>query len=151
MSRAILWIHADCLHPQQPALAENEGSPAIFIWDESLIRRRQLSLKRIVFIYESLLDLPVTIRRGQVSDQLIYFAQENGAARIVTTRSISPGFRRIVRALRQRGWSVDLRDQEPFVELSPAPDLRRFSRYWRQAQPHLAEYYAKHLAQDKIE
>ncbi len=151
MSQAIVWIHADCLHPRQPALREFEDAPAIFIWDESLIRRRQLSLKRIVFIYESLLDLPVTIRRGEVINELIHFAQENGATRIATMRSISPGFGRIVKALRRRGWQVDIRDREPFVTLSQDPDLRRFSRYWRQAQPQLAKQYMKLVADEGIE
>jgi hypothetical protein len=135
--KAIVWIHGDCLDPGQEALRDYPHAPAIWVWDEALLARRQLSLKRILFIYECLLDLPVTIRRGQVAAELHNFAREQQASTVITMRSISPGFRRICRVLRQQGLTVVEFDQEPFVTLPAETDLRRFSRYWRVVQREL--------------
>ena len=137
MSLPVVWIHADCLNPHQAALQRHPESPAIFVWDEDLLRHRQLSLKRIVFIYECLLELPLTIQRGDVSAEIIAFAAKHRANTVVTTHSVSPGFNRICQALRQHGLSVELYEAEPFVTPPREPDLRRFSRYWRAVKPYL--------------
>ncbi len=137
MSQAIVWIHGDCLNPHQAALLSHPDSSAIWVWDDALLRQRCLSLKRILFIYECLLDLPVVIRRGQVAQEISKFAQENNATKVVTTNSFSPGFARICISLTQQGLQIVRYDLEPFVDLPQAPDLGRFSRYWRLVKPHL--------------
>lgn len=142
MKQAIIWVHGDCLNPEQEALAAYPDAPAVWVWDDALLRRRQLALKRILFIYECLLALPVTIRRGDVVRELVAFAQEREAATVVTMHSVSPGFRRICRGLRDHGLQVEVLEPEPFVELSSSPDLRRFSRYWRTVQPELQKQAA---------
>jgi len=134
MNKPIIWIHGDSLNPNQPALSNYPESPAIFVWDEVLLHKRQVSLKRILFIYECLLELPVTIRRGNVAAEIADFALTHQTGRVITTRSISPGFTQIVSTLSQQGIMVEVLDEEPFVQLPQEPDLRRFSRYWRLAQ-----------------
>jgi len=71
----ILWIHSDCLRPTNPALLAHPDAPAIFVWDDALLTQYHISLKRIVFMYEALLELPVTIYRGDVVAQITQFAQ----------------------------------------------------------------------------
>ena len=137
MSSTIVWIHGDNLNPHNPALAHHPGAAALFVWDEALLARRQVSLKRIVFIYECLLALPVTIRRGDVATELAAFAMEQGATRIATAGSPSPGFENIAQTLRAAGLQVIIYDEAPFVDLPPDTDLRRFSRYWRVAKERL--------------
>jgi hypothetical protein len=137
MSDRIVWVHGDYLNPHQPALRDHPQAPAVFVWDDALLHRRQINLKRIVFLYECLLDLPVAIRRGRPVAEITAFAREHRAATVVTMHSVSPGFARICRALRANGLQVEVIDPEPFVELPDEPDLRRFSRYWRAAQKHL--------------
>jgi hypothetical protein len=137
MSKSIVWVHGDCLNPQQKALQKFPDVPAIFVWDEQLLRRRNISLKRIVFIYECLLELPVVIRKGNVVAELLAFAEENGADQIVTTHSVSPGFSGIARQLAQAKLRVVVCVEDAFVEMPASPDLKRFSHYWRQAQRHL--------------
>ncbi|HLO88451.1 MAG TPA: hypothetical protein VK203_26070 [Nostocaceae cyanobacterium] len=41
MSKAIVWVHGDCLSPQNPALLEYPKSPAIWVWDDALIEEWQ--------------------------------------------------------------------------------------------------------------
>lgn len=137
---AVIWIHGDCLNPAQTALRRHPDSPAIFVWDDALLRRRQITLKRILFIYECLLDLPAVIRRGQVAQEIIAFAGEHKTRTVVTAGSVSPGFERICRRLRDHGLQLIIYDEEPFVDFAQEPDLRRFSRYWRAAHKALEDF-----------
>ncbi len=111
----VIWIHGDCLAPDSPALVRHAGAPAIWVWDDELLEEWQLSLKRIVFIYECLLELPVTIRRGNVADEVVRFAREHSAARVVTINSPSPRFRNIVDEV-SREVNVEVLDAEPFLD-----------------------------------
>lgn len=128
--RPIVWIHADCLSPHGPALAAHPGAPALFVWDDALLAEYGLSLKRVVFLYECLLELPVTIRRGDVAAELLAFAGEHGADGIVTAESPSPRFGEIRQRVAAR-LPVRVLPVEPFVVPQGRLDLGRFSRYWR--------------------
>lgn len=139
MADTILWVHADCLTPEHPGLIEYPGAPAVFVWDDVLLEAWDISLKRVVFIYECLLELPVVIRRGNVTDQVAAFAREQGAGHIVTTDSPSPRFRQIVTALRRGGLRVEVLEVEPFLDYDGHIDLARFSRYWGVAKKHVLE------------
>lgn len=138
MSDLIVWVHGDCLSPTNPALLAYPGSPALFVFDGALIASWRLSLKRIVFMYECLLEMPVTIRKGDVVEQLTSFAEAYKARRIVTTPSPSPRFEAICAALRQK-FEVEIVEGEPFLDYSGKLDLARFSRYWQTAKDHLFE------------
>ncbi|MCS6882396.1 MAG: hypothetical protein RMK84_14265 [Oscillochloridaceae bacterium] len=133
MQNPIVWVHGDCLSPRHPALAAYPGAPAIFVWDEELLVELRVSLKRIVFIYECLLELPVTIRRGDVAVEVLAFAEERGADGIVTSDSPGPRFRRIRERL-EAALPVRVIPVEPFVRAPRQLDLARFSRYWRAIQ-----------------
>jgi hypothetical protein len=138
MSDLIVWVHGDCLSPTNPALLAYPGAPALFVFDEALIASWRLSLKRIVFMYECLLEMPVTIRKGDVVEQLTLFAEAHGVRRIVTTPSPSPRFTAICAILRQK-CEVEIVEGEPFLDYSGKLDLARFSRYWQTAKDHLFE------------
>ncbi len=92
MEKPIVWVHGDCLSPKNPALQAYPEAAAIWVWDDALLEEWKISLKRIVFIYECLLELPVTIRRGDVAKEVVAFAQEQGADGVATAESPSPRF-----------------------------------------------------------
>jgi hypothetical protein len=129
-TRPVVWIHGDCLSPGGPALRAHPDAPALFVWDDALLSAYGLSLKRIVFIYECLLELPVTIRRGDVAEALLAFAAEHSADRVVTTASPSPRFQMICDRL-ARQLPVEVLPVAPFVTAPSTLDLKRFGRYWR--------------------
>lgn len=131
----IVWLHGDCLSPNNPALLAYPTAPALFVFDDALLSEWQISLKRIVFIYECLLELPVTIRRGDVATELTAFAAEHRATHIATTESPSPRFAALVRAL-QPAHRIEILPVDPFLSHPGPYDLKRFSRYWRAAEPH---------------
>jgi len=132
-ANTVVWVHGDGLSPTNPALIAFPDAPAIFVFDDMLLHAYQLSLKRIVFLYECLLELPVDIRRGDVFDHLIAFARENDATRLVTTLSPAPRFRQLVEQLSVE-IVVTVLDVPSLVDYDGQPDLRRFSRYWRDVQ-----------------
>jgi deoxyribodipyrimidine photo-lyase len=132
----VLWIHGEALGPTNPSLVAYPGAPAVFVFDRQLIAQAGLSLKRLGFIYECLLELPVTLRYGDVAEEVLAFARRHRADGVATTFAVDPRFaglhQRIVAQL-----PVQLLEPEPFVELPEPVDLRRFSRYWRRAEPVL--------------
>jgi hypothetical protein len=137
--KTIVWVHGDCLNPYGPALQAAVGAPAIFVWDDALLDRWQISLKRIAFIYECLLELRVVIRRGDVASMVAEFALENDARRILTAESPSPHFRGICRQIvdtMPKGSRLEVLRVEPLVNYDGDFDLKRFSRFWRKAQKY---------------
>jgi hypothetical protein len=136
MKQPIIWVHGDVLSPENPALQAYPESPAIWVWDDALIEEWQLSLKRITFIYECLLELPVTIRRGDVAAEVIAFANEHNADGIVTAESPSPRFDGICDKI-EESLPIEVLPVEPFVKYDGYIDLKRFSRYWRVAERYV--------------
>ncbi|GIK27534.1 MAG: hypothetical protein WA009_08440 [Phototrophicaceae bacterium] len=133
LERTVVWVHRDDLSPLSPALVSHPDAPAIFVFDDELLREWKISFKRIVFIYECLLELPVTIRRGDSVSEVTDFAAKHGSNRIVTSSSPSPRHAQIVSQIAQRSegrLSVDIIERTPFVHAPRKLDLRRFTYYW---------------------
>ena len=88
----VVWLTAESLGDADPALAAHPELPVLFVFDEPLLRRLNLSGKRLTFLAESLADLAlrrdVQVRRGRVPDAL------TGASPAVTFAPV-PGFRRL--------------------------------------------------------
>ncbi|MFM2173377.1 MAG: hypothetical protein RLZZ54_1304 [Cyanobacteriota bacterium] len=145
MQRPILWIHGEALGPANPALLAYPGRPAVFVFDSALLAGRSpttgdpagatepVSLKRIGFLYECLLELPVSLRKGDVAEEVLAFARAHGADGIVTTSGTDPRVEAICQTLEQQ-LPVQVLEVEPFVQMEGPADLGRFSRYWRRAE-----------------
>jgi len=131
VSSPLLWIHKDCLSPTAPPFAQFPQAPAIWVWDDAHLLAERWSLKRIQFVYECLLELPVEIERGDPVSVLTATAAKLGTGRIVTVKSPSPRWKEIVAGLLL---PVEVLDPVPLVELSGHVDLKRFSRFWKRAQ-----------------
>ncbi|MBY0503936.1 MAG: hypothetical protein K2X03_08495 [Bryobacteraceae bacterium] len=128
VSSPLLWIHEDCLSETAPPFALYPQAPAVFVFDES---HSLWSLKRIQFVYECLLELPVIIERGDAAAVLQAQAKAQGTGRIATVSSPSPHWAKIRDRIQL---PVEVLDPVPFVELRGQVDLKRFSRYWKRAQ-----------------
>ncbi|MGB1253600.1 MAG: hypothetical protein ACPG8W_23520 [Candidatus Promineifilaceae bacterium] len=130
----VVWVHGDCLSPTNPALQAYPDAPAIFVWDEALLASSGIAFKRVLFMYESLLEMPVIIRRGNVAEELLRFAQEHDASTIVTTETPAPRFHRIARQVNRQIDTLRIYRVLPFIATQTHFDLKRFSRYWRTAK-----------------
>jgi deoxyribodipyrimidine photo-lyase len=122
----IFWMHFD-------AITAPPVMPAHYIFDPLQLDRDAWSLKRVQFVYECLLEVPVTIHKGDTVGLLTHLA---AGGPIVTFDTPEPWLRQCMQALRARG-PVEILAPEPFVNLRGPVDLRRFSRYWRKAEPLL--------------
>jgi len=131
--KPLAWLHPDCLNAHWlPA-----GAPAVYVFDDAFLAEAQWSLKRVGFVYETLLELPVEIHHGPAAATLIALARAAGATRIVTVDSPDPWFLRTLADL-QRALPVDVLPAPDFVDLdSSRLDLKRFSRYWNRAEGKL--------------
>jgi hypothetical protein len=56
----IAWMHPDCLSDAW----FTPDDQAVFIFDDAYLAASGWGLKRILFVYETLLELPVEIHRG---------------------------------------------------------------------------------------
>jgi hypothetical protein len=103
------------------------------VFDDAWIQDESISRKRIGFLYESALSLPLTLRRGDVALEVLRFAQRHGADAVVTSSVVDPRLQRIAAAI-DRELPLWMLDPDPFVSLAKPPRLGRFSRYWREAE-----------------
>ena len=134
LTNPIVWVHEEALGPANPALEDHPNAPALFVFDEQWIREQRISRKRLGFLYECCLELPVTIRKGNVVSEVINFARRHGADGIVSSGAVDPRLRRVAAEI-DRELPLWILDGEPFVDLPKPPRLGRFSRYWRDAEP----------------
>lgn len=125
----LIWVHADCLHRESPAFCAYPDAPSLFVWDDAELQRAGWSLKRIGFVYECLLDLPVTIRRGDPVVEVLRFAEELRCSGVATVASPDPRIQAQAAAM-----GAEVLSPEPFVAVKGKLDLTRFSRYWRKAE-----------------
>lgn len=86
-----VWLTAESLGDADPALAENPGLPARFVFDAPLLAALRLSGKRLVFLVETLADL-ATRRDVQVAVGAPTEVLAGGA--LATTFAPVPGWRR---------------------------------------------------------
>ena len=133
--KPLLWHHTESLNPAAPQVVAHGNASAAFVWDTGWLIPNRISLKRVQFIAESLLEMPGTIdvRVGEPAEQLLAAAQSAGADYILAQRTPDP---RLNAAADQvsRTLPVVWYDPPPFVESSRGFDLKRFSRYWKRAQ-----------------
>jgi deoxyribodipyrimidine photo-lyase len=119
-----VWLTAESLGDQDPALAAHPGVPAVFVFDQRLLARLHLSAKRLVFLAECLGDLAqrrtVEVHRGDPVSVL------SGRAMAATFTPV-PGWRR-------RAARIDLAATYPWPWLRRphAGSVASFSA-WRKA------------------
>ena len=154
--RPLVWVHEEALGAANPALLAHPDAPAVAVLDADWIAGRAAAATagaaslashagewspapgRIRFLRACLAELPVPVREGDVAAQLLAAAEEHGCDGLVTSRPVDP---RLLRSAARVAAVLPLQmlEPEPFVALpfegQAAPDLRRFSRYWRRAEP----------------
>ncbi len=99
-----VWLTAESLGDDDPALAAHPELPAVFVFDESLLARLQLTGKRLVFLAECVADLAerrvVEVWRGDPVEVL-------SGGGVAATYSPVPGWHR-------RSRQIDLGEVHPW-------------------------------------
>ena len=133
----LIWLHEDCLRASHNVFSHAPDAQAVFIWDDAHMAAMHFGLKRRVFIYESLCQLPVEIYVGDTVSALMQLADRG--QEIVTGKSPNPALKNIMQALRET-IKVSAIADDPFVQMDSPPDLRRFFKYWNKAKKHAFSY-----------
>lgn len=136
MNSVLIWLHPDCLSATNPAFAKYPDAEALFVFDEEEIKAEGWTLKRIQFLYETLLELPCAIDRGDVAAQIASHLRARGLTRVVTVDSVNPRTREQIRRL-QVAIPVEVLPAPAFVDYRGSLDLKRFARYWKRVEPIL--------------
>ena len=96
----VVWLTAESIGDDDPALAAHCDLPAVFVFDRALLARLQLSAKRLVFFVETLAEIAearsLEVHLGAPTDAL--------AGRIpAVTHAPVPGFARLAEQLSDGG------------------------------------------------
>jgi hypothetical protein len=133
MSR-LVWLHEDALRHDHPAILKaGADAPSVFIWDESYFRQMDYGFKRLVFLYETLCELPCDVYRGPLAGTLEQLIEERGVETVYAPFTPNPILQGVAKALSQKVHVVTVED-ENFARLSKAPKLNRFFNYWKLAE-----------------
>ena len=132
----LIWLHEEALRADHPVFAAASGATAVFCWDVDYMAAADIGLRRQIFIYESLLDLEVTIIQGAASQVLPVVARRDQATQLFVPDTPNPLIKHELSKVKAalEGIKVDLVLERPFVQLKVQPDLGRFFRYWNKAR-----------------
>lgn len=130
MHAPLIMLHPEALRATHPVFtAAPAGTRAVFAWDDAYMRAAGYSFKRLVFIYETLCELPLDILQGTMADvvttlapTIVYMPVTHNpllSREIETVAALAP---------------MQLVADEPFAHITKPGDLRRFFPYWNQAQ-----------------
>ena len=130
IQQPLILLHEESLRMMHPVFNNApEGTQVIYIWDDAYVQRTGYSLKRLIFIYETLCELEVDILRGdtcsilqEINPSLVYIPQTNNPLLVEMIDSI-------------RGvLSVEMVEDSPFVILKKPMESKRFFQYWSKAE-----------------
>ncbi|WP_371398036.1 hypothetical protein [Fretibacter rubidus] len=128
---AIIWIHEDALRADHPVFAAaGTDAQVVFIWDDAYFTAQGYSFKRLVFIYECLLDLPVILCKGDMATVLSGLIE--GRDLYVPTTP-NPDYQTVAAVL-SKTTKVHYISETPLTFIETEPDMKRFFRYWNKAK-----------------
>ncbi len=126
----LIWLHDDALGPGQPVVRAYPGAPRVYVFDPAVIEARRYGVKRLTFLAECALELGSRLRRGETVAQVLAAAAETGCRRVATLATPCPQLTELTARL-AGAIAVERLAPDPFVVPPDAPDLRRFTRYWK--------------------
>lgn len=135
MNAPIIWLHEEALRITHPVFdAAPEGSKAIFVWDDEYLRQSNYSLKRLIFIYETLCELPIEIIQGDT----INVIQTMAPSILYAPNTCHPRIVDLIGKLKLVT-NVKLVEDEPFVVIKKPTPLSRFFQYWKKVEKSVFE------------
>ena len=130
MSSDLVWLHEDALRRSHPCVqAAGDGARCVHVWDDAYLRTANYSLKRLVFLYETVAEAGIEILRG---DSFLTLSR-HPATRVWIPYSPNPFIRTVAERL-QTHQRVTVVEDDAFVRLPPGAAHTRFFAYWRQAE-----------------
>ena len=130
MKNAIIWLHEKALSTNHPVFNGScKSTRIIHIWDNGYLKKRNYSLKRLVFLYETLCSLPVQIIEGDTLEVLQSFEVEQ----ILIPQTPDSYIREIVETLSIRKATLEV-PGTIFSATGLDEKMGRFFKYWKVAK-----------------
>lgn len=130
MQQALILLHEESLRMTHPVFyAAPKNTRVIYIWDDAYVKRTAYSLKRLVFIYETLCGLEVEILRGDTRCIL----EEMNPSLVYVPSTNNPFYLEIIDSVREV-LAVEMVADSPFVMFKKPMKALRFFQYWAKAE-----------------
>lgn len=130
----LIWIHEDTLNPNHPIFTHYAGAPAVFIFDDAMWSRHPAARKRIMFIYESVLELPVTIHKGDTLAILREQLKATNTTALAIPHTVDTRIRTLAHQLESEGIPVDWVRAPSLADKVVSPMPRRFFQFWNRVK-----------------
>ena len=129
MSNAVIWLHTEALRADHPVFTSApKDARAVYVWDGAAFKKAGYSLKRLVFIYETLIELPVEILAGDTTSVLAELTPD----KLYVPYSPLPYVADVLGAL--EGIETETIKDPPFATVPEAISYTRFFKYWNKAE-----------------
>jgi len=129
--RPLVWLTLDSVSDLGPAAAAHPDAPRLFVVDPAWLAAERPSLKRLVFLWECLADVPnLEVHLGDPRTVLADRATALGCDGIALADTPCPRVRRAAESL-AAVLPLEVRAWPTFCDASRVADLGRFSRYWQ--------------------
>ena len=130
MTGPLIWLHEEALRATHPVFHKApDGARAVFIWDDRYLQKLDYSLKRLVFIYETVCELPVDVIQGDI----VEIIKEIAPSRLYVPASNKSYLLAVFNDLKSVVDLEIIRDED-FVNLPGTADIKRFFKYWSVAE-----------------
>jgi len=133
-ARPLVWLTLDSCSPVGPAAAAHPDAPRIFVVDRGWLAAERPTLKRLVFLWECLADVPnLEIHVGDPRTILVDRARELGCDGITVADTPCPGVRAAAADV-ATALPVEVHSWPRFCDRTRVSDLGRFSRFWEKVR-----------------
>ncbi len=133
--KRLFWLHDESLCVPRQA---NSGDLLVFCWHPAYFEQQGWSLKRLVFIYESLCSLPVSIYAGEPSELLQALKQQHPLSEILIQQPLDPLLTAQLENLSQ-AHAVTFYPAPSMLDDSHIKPSKRFYTYWQQVAQQLGQ------------
>jgi deoxyribodipyrimidine photo-lyase len=131
VDQPLVWLTLDSASANAPAAAAHPAAPRIFVVDADWLTEERPALKRLVFLWECLADVPaVEIHVGDPRAILPARAAALGCDGVAVADTPCPRVRAAAAAV-AREWPIVVHEWPAFCDRGRVKDLARFSRYWQ--------------------
>ena len=130
MNKQLIWLHEKALGHSHPILQNiNPKTKIVHVWDEMYYRQRSYSLKRLVFIYENLCELPVEIIMGNTIEVLRSYEPDN----IIVPHTADTVIQGLCDELSGHV-NLEFIEEKKFAPMEKSYKFKRFFKYWKEAK-----------------
>ncbi len=129
--KTIYWLHDEslCL----PKDFDSANDALIFIWDGDYFAQQGWSLKRLVFIYETLCELPIEIWHGDTLETLSALMQSKQPSQLSVQEAIDPNLNQLINSV-VKAIPMQLTQRIQWIDETKLKPCKRFYAYWQQVE-----------------